>query len=321
MRAIVLQAQGGPENLTLEDVPVPVPGPGEVLIRTEAIGVSYTEAALRGGNFPPPVQLPAVYGFEAAGIVTAAGEGAEHYKDKRVVSMNTALGAYAEFTTAPVTAVTVVPDGVTPDDAVATANFGAVALTLLKAARLTGSETVLIEAAAGGVGGYLTQLARGQGAGHVIGTAGTEAKRRHARDLGADEVLDHGDPGWIDALGMDRVEAVFESLAGDTTARLVPALTPGTGRILLYGFLQGPPAITAMDLLVKGLTLVGCGGMTGWLDRVTAARPEVLRLVRDGSLKPLIDSTIPLADVAKAHERFDAREPMGKIIVTPLPGR
>jgi NADPH:quinone reductase-like Zn-dependent oxidoreductase len=219
MRAIVLQAQGGPENLTLEEVPEPVPGPGELLIRTEAIGVSYTEAALRGGNFPPPVTLPAVYGFEAAGTVTAAED--PSLIGKRVVSMNTALGSYAEYTTAPLGAVTVVPDGVSAADAVATANFGAVALTLLRAANLTGSQTVLIEAAAGGVGGYLTQLAHARGAGRVIATAGTQPKRDYALSAGADEVVDHGDPGWIEGLGKDRIDVVFESLAGQTTVRLV----------------------------------------------------------------------------------------------------
>jgi NADPH2:quinone reductase len=313
MRAIVLHAQGGPENLTLEQVPEPVAGPGELLIRTEAIGVSYTEAALRGGNYPPPVALPAVYGFEAAGIVTASDDPA--LTGRRVVSMNTALGSYAEYTTAPLDAVTLVPDGVSAADAVATANFGAVALTLLRAAQLTGSQTVLVEAAAGGVGGYLTQLARGQGAGRVIGTAGTQAKRDYALSIGADEVLDHGDPGWTEALGKDRIDVVFESLAGDSTVRLLDALTPGSGRILLYGFLQGPPTITAMDLLVKGVTLVGCGGMPGWLDRVAAARPEVLAMVADGTLTPRIDRTLPLADAAQAHALFDARTPSGKIIL------
>jgi NADPH:quinone reductase len=192
-----------------------------------------------------------------------------------------------------------------------------VALTLLKAAGLTGSETVLIEAAAGGVGGYLTQLAHAHGAARVIATAGTQAKRDYALSIGADEVLDHGDPGWIEALGKGSIDAVFESLAGETTVRLADALTPGRGRILLYGFLQGPPTITVMDLLTHGLTLIGCGGMPGWLDRVAAARPEVLQLVNDGTLKPLVDSTLPLADAAKAHERFDARAPMGKIILDP----
>jgi NADPH:quinone reductase len=315
MRAIVLHAQGGPDNLRLAEVPEPVPGPGELLIRTEAIGVSYTEASLRGSNYPTPVPLPAVFGFEAAGIVTVAGDQA--LVGKRVVSMNTALGSYAEYTTAPVDAVTVVPDGVSAEDAVTAANFGAVALAVLDTARLTGTETVLVEAAAGGVGGYLTQLARARGARRIIATAGTQAKRDYALSLGADEALDHGDPGWIDALGKDRVDAVFESLGGETTVKLLGALTPGTSRILLYGFLQGPPTITAMDLLVKGVTLVGCGGMPGWLDRVAAARPEVLRLVKDGALKPTIDSVLPLADAAKAHERFDARTPMGKIVLVP----
>jgi NADPH:quinone reductase-like Zn-dependent oxidoreductase len=96
-----------------------------------------------------------------------------------------------------------------------------VALTLLRAANLTGSQTVLIEAAAGGVGGYLTQLAHARGAGRVIATAGTQPKRDYALSAGADEVVDHGDPGWIEGLGKDRIDVVFESLAGQTTVRLV----------------------------------------------------------------------------------------------------
>jgi NADPH:quinone reductase len=314
MRAIVLHEAGGPENLTLEDLPVPAAGPGEVLIRTEAIGVSYTDTIVRSGVFP--LQLPVTFGFEAAGIVTETGEGVgTALRGRRVVVMKTDLGCYAEYVAVPVAAVTGIPDGLSADDATAVASFGAVALCLLRAARLTGTETVLVESAAGGVGGYLTQLAHAHGAARVIGTAGSAVKRAYARSLGADEVLDHTDPGWTAELA--GIDAVFESLAGDTTVKLVPAVTPGTGRILLYGMLQGPPTLTPADLLTHGLTLIGCGGAPSWLDQVQAARAEVLKLAADGQIRPLIDSVLPLEMAAKAHQRFDDRAAMGKIILKP----
>jgi NADPH:quinone reductase len=313
MRAIVLRETGGPDNLRLEDVPVPVPAPGQVVIRTEAIAASYTESVMRSGRFP--LELPLTFGIEAAGVITSTGEDVDKsLAGRRVVALSTAQGCYAEYVAVPLEAVTEIPDGVAPADAVAVASFGAVALCLVRAARLTGTETVLAEVAAGGVGGYITQLARAHGAARIIGTAGSEAKRDFARALGADEVLDHYDPGWQAKLA--DIDVAFDSLAGDTTGRLVPAMTPGTGRILLYGLLQGPPTFNAMDLLSRGLTLTGCGGGP-WLDRVQATRAEVLRLALDGQLRPLIDSTLPLEAAAEAHRRFDDHTAMGKIILTP----
>lgn len=317
MRAIVMHETGCPEVLKLEDVQVPIPESGQVLIRTEAIGVSYAEAVVRAGIFPVPVPLPAVFGTEAAGVVTAThGSADEALVGQRVVIMNPRLGSYAEYVATTAGTVTEIPDGISSRDAVAVANFGAVALCLLRAARLTGSETVLVESAAGGVGGYLTQLAHQFGAKRVIGTAGSKAKRHDALSIGADEVLDHTDPGWMAKLPDGSVDVVFESLAGDTTGKLLPVLTPGTGRILLYGLLQGPPTITPVDLLVRGLTLIGCAG-EGWLNRVQEARADVFRLVAEGRLRPRIDSVLSLEDAAEAHRRFDQRAAIGRIILEP----
>jgi NADPH:quinone reductase len=322
MRAIVIHEQGGPEVLRLEEVPEPAAGPGQVLIRTEAIGVSYSEMAMRAGVYPPAAPLPAVFGFEAAGIVTAAGDGADpSLEGRRVVVLSPALGCYAEYVAAAAESVTPVPDGMPPADAVAVANMAAVALCLLRTARLTGSETVLVEVAAGGVGGYLTQLARDHGAGRIIATAGSMAKRDHARALGADAVLDHTDHDWpdqlrdlLDGAGLD---VVFESLGGESAGRLLDAMTPVSGRMLLYGLVNGEPAVTPMDLLRRGLTLTGCAGMPGWLDLVQAARGDVLRMVTEGRLRPQIDSVLPLADAARAHERIEARAAIGKIVLVP----
>jgi NADPH:quinone reductase-like Zn-dependent oxidoreductase len=313
MRAIVLRETGGPDNLKLEDVPIPVAAPGQVVINTEAIGASYTESVMRSGTYP--LELPLTFGIEAAGVIMSTGEDVDKsLTGRRVVAMSVAQGCYAEYVAVPLEAVTEIPDAVPADDAVAAASFGAVALCLVRAARLTGAETVLVEVAAGGVGGYLTQLARAHGAARVIGTAGSEAKRDFARTLGADEVLDHYDPDWTSKLA--DIDVAFDSLAGGTPGKLVPAMTPGTGRILLYGLLQGPPEFALMDLLVRGLTLTGCGG-TSWLGQVQAAKAEVLQLVLQGQLRPVIDSTLPLEAAAEAHRRFDERTAMGKIILRP----
>lgn len=315
MRAIVLRAVGGPENLILEELPTPVPGPGEVLVRTEAIGVTFTEAAMRTGALPLPVELPAPFGFEAAGVVTEAGEGADAgLLGQRVVLMHTGLGSYAEYIAVPESAVAVIPDGLGAAEAVAVANYGAVASCLVDKAKLTGEETVLVEVAGSGVGGYVTQLARRRGVRRIIGTAGSAAKREHAASLGADEVLDHTEPGWTGQL--TNVDVAFHSLGGDTTIALLDGMTPGTGRVLLYGFLRGAPVVTGMDLLYRGLTLTGCGG-GDWYDRVLAARTEVMRMAVDGEIKPQIDSVLPLADAAVAHERYDQHLPTGKIVLTP----
>lgn len=195
------------------------------------------------------------------------------------------------------------------------------ALCLLRAARLTGRESVLVEVAAGGVGGYLTQLARAHGAALVIGTAGSAAKRDHARSLGADVVLDHSEPGWPGglpaALGGTTLDVVFESIGGTSAGQVLEAMTPLAGRVMFYGLLAGPPAITPLDLLRNGLTLVGCGGMPGWVKRVQAARADVLAMTAEGTISPQVDSVLPLAEAGRAHQRLEDRAAIGKIILVP----
>ncbi|ETK35781.1 quinone oxidoreductase family protein [Microbispora sp. ATCC PTA-5024] len=322
MRAIVMHEPGGPEVLRPEEVPEPSPGPGQVVIRVEAAGVGYADTLLRARGFPLPVPLPAVFGFEAAGTVTETGDGVDPaLVGTRVVTLRLGGdgGTYAEYARAEADSLTVVPEPVTPSDAVAVAVQGAVALTLVREARLTGNETVLVEVAAGGVGAYLTQLAPAMGAGRVVATAGSAGKRRQAEDLGADLVLDHTDPGWTDRVAEEggTLDVVFESIGGASAGRLLDAMTPGTGRMLLYGVLDGPPAVAPIDLLRRGLTLAGCGGLTGWALRVQEARAEVLEMLAAGRLRPWVDSVLPLEEAAAAHRRIEERAASGKIVLVP----
>lgn len=320
MRAVVMHQQGGPEVLGIEDVPVPTPGPAEVLVRIEAVGVSYHETPMRAGVFPMPMPLPAVFGFESAGTVVAVGPEVDAaLVGRRVVAMNMRGGSYAEYTTVPVAAATPIPDGLSAAAAVTVAVQGSIALCLQRGAALDGGETVLVEVATGSIGGYLTQLLRAGGAGRIIATVGGKAKVDVARELGADDVVDHTDPDWADRLAetLDSatVDAVFESIGGDV--RYLDLLTPGTGKILFYGILGGPFTITPLDLLSRGLTLIGCGGVAAWGQRVQVARPEALELAAAGRIRPAVDTELPLADAAEAHRRIEAREVTGKIVLVP----
>jgi NADPH:quinone reductase-like Zn-dependent oxidoreductase len=301
---------GGVEELKAEEVPTPEAGPGELLVRVEAIGVPYYEVQMRAGIFPPSGTWPAVFGHEAAGTVVEA-EDAEMV-GRRVVVMSMTGGTYAEYVVMPVSAAVELPDGVSAVDAVAVMVSGAVALTLLRTAKLTGTENVLVEAAAGGVGGYVAQLARAHGAGRVFATSGGGKQVK-----GVDAVFDHRVPGWTDEVP-DGLDVVFESIGGASAGKLLEKLVPGSGRMLFYGLLSGePPAVAPMDLLRRGLTFVGCGGQDGYVKRVEAARPDVLDEVANGRLEPLVDKSFPLEEAARAHERVESGESTGRVILVP----
>lgn len=324
MRAVVLHETGGPDVLRVEETPEPVAGEGHVLVRTEAIGVAFYETYFRAGTYPMPRGLPAVFGSEAAGTVVAVGPGADAaWAGRRVVVMDTGMsGTYAEYAAVPAESLTPVPDGLSAADAVALAVPASVALCLLRAARAAGGETALVEAAAGGTGGYLAQMARAHGFGRVIATAGGAAKGERARELGADAVVDHTDPDWPErvreALGGATLDVVFDSIGGDASKRLLDLLAPTDGRLVFYGMLSGePPAVGAADLVPRGLTLTACSGLEVWAVRVREARAEVLDLAVKGEIRPLVDSVRPLEDVAGAHRDVEERRAVGKIILTP----
>lgn len=334
MRAIVMHQTGAPDVLRLEDVPVPTAGPGEVLVRTQASGVNFAETRSRAGAFLPmmPASLPARVGVEAVGAVTAVGEGVDTALIGTHVLATNGNGTHAEYFTVAVHAMTSVPDGVTATEAVAVGVQGATALALLEAAQLTGAENVLVEAAGGGVGGYLVQLSHEFGARHVVATAGSPDKRECARACGADAVLDHRDPTWTDqvrdALDGGTFEVIFESIGGASAGRLLDAMTSGVGRMMFYGQLDGPAEVTPMNLMLRALTLIGCGSRpadyrrgdrppTGWLARLDRARADILNRLATGQIRPLIDSVLPLHDAAAAHQHIEDRAAIGKVILIP----
>jgi len=322
MQAIVMTAPGNPEVLLLTEVPEPTPGPGEIIVRSTAIPVLYPEISLRSGVFPMAAALPAVFGFQAAGIVAELGPGVDPgLLGARVVVATMGGGSYAERVCVPAESATRIPDGLSSDDAAAVLMGGSVTLALLETAALTGTETVLVQAASAGIGGYLTQLAREFGAARIIATA-AGAKTDRAKALGADDVIDHNDPDWprrlpAEILGGTTIDVVFDAIGGDTAAALLDVMTPLRGRMLGYGLLSGAPAqVTAMDLMARGLTYTGCGG-PAWLAGVAARRAAALDRAAAGTLRPLIDRVLPLREAAQAHRLVQDRATVGTIILRP----
>lgn len=316
MRAVVLLETGGPEQLKVTDLPRPRPGEGQVLVRAQAIGVSYAETQIRAGSLPFPLQFPAVLGAEAVGEVVEVGAGvsAELLGTTRV-GVTGGVGAYAEYVLLPAAMTCPVPEGVTPAEALAVAVPGAIALGLLHRARLQGGETVLVEAGTSSVGSQLVRHAKEFGAARVIATAGSPAKRERAAELGADLVIDHGSADWPGELPAD-VDVAFESIGGTSARKVLDHLTPGTGRMLYYGLLSGEPAaVTAADLMERGVTLVGCSG-PGWAGEVFGTRyPEMLDRLGSGRGRAFIDRTLPLEEAAEAHRLLESRAVTGRVLL------
>lgn len=324
MRAVVMHEPGGPEVLVPERVLVPSPATGQVLLRIEAAAVSVGETMMRSGVIPMPFPFPLALGAEAAGVVEEVGEGVDPALiGKRVVAITGGRGSYAEYAVVNAAMTTVTPEGLPATDAVAMAASGAMAFGLARKAGARAEETVLIEGGSGKIGGYLVPLLRELGAGRVIATAGTAAGQDRVRALGAHLVVDHSDPGWPDRLreelAPDTVDVVFDIVGGSVAARLLDVLTPGTGRILLYGTLSNEPTvIDSTKIRERGLHIVGCGG-PGWAaDIFSVHYPEFLAAAGRGQVaRPTIEATLPLTDAAEAHRRLEAGHTSGRILLVP----
>ncbi|MGV9739310.1 quinone oxidoreductase family protein [Nocardia farcinica] len=321
MRAIVMTATGGPEVLVATEVPAPRAGAGQILVRTEAIPVLWPELMLRSGQFPTAVAPPLVFGFQAAGTVVEVGAGADPaLLGARVVAQTDGTGSYAEYVAARAEAATPIPDGLDTDTAAALLMPGSVATVLLDTAALTGSETVLVQAGATGIGAHLVRHAKAGGAARVIATAGGAAKLARAADLGADTVIDHNEPDWPErlrsALDGTTLDVVFDAIGGESARTLLDLMTPLRGRMLVYGLLSGAPAqISAADVLARGLTLVGCSG-PHWSARVGAAGPRVLAEAVAGP-RDHVHTVLPLGEAAAAHRLVESRSPLGSVLLRP----
>jgi NADPH:quinone reductase-like Zn-dependent oxidoreductase len=342
MKAVVLDRFGGPEVLELREVPDPVAGPGEALVEVRACGINHLDLWVRQGLRGLDVEMPHILGNDVVGVIAAVGPGVRHVKpgDKTLVlptlSCGTCAacangddnlcrdydvlgrrrnGGYAEKVAVPAVNCMPYPENLRWEEAAA---IPLVFLTawhmLVGRARLEPGEDCLVIGAGSGVGSAAIQIARLIGA-RVIATAGSPAKLERALALGAHEAVDHsrGDfTAEVRALtGKKGVEVAVEHVGGRVFEQAAASLARN-GRLVTCGATIGNQAALDLNALFgRHLTLLG-----SWMGR-RGEMLEVLRLVRDGRLEPVLDSAMPLAKAADAHRRIEAREHFGKLVLVP----
>ncbi|HZI10934.1 MAG TPA: quinone oxidoreductase [Myxococcus sp.] len=319
MKAIRYHEVGGPEVLRLEDVPEPVPGPGEVRIQVRAAGVNFADTERRRGLYDAQVPLPRILGSEAAGVVESVGPGVDRkWLGRRVVAL--ARSSYAQLTTAPERELLELPDTVSFEEAAGLLVQGLTAWHLVHTmGRLSAGQSVLIHAAAGGVGLLAVQLAKAVDA-RVIGTVSSEAKAKLARELGADEVILYGREdvaGRVKALTGDRgVELVLDSVGASTWQASLDALAP-FGHLVSYGNASGnPPPLDVGALYAKSAKVSAY-----WLH--TPHPPELQRQARAalgaqlaaGRLQVKLGLVVDLSEAAEAHLQLETRGTVGKVVL------
>ena len=324
MRAVEVAQTGGPEVLSYVEKPMPAPGPDEVLIKADAIGVNYIDTYFRSGQYPR--ELPFVVGTEVCGTVAAAGDDVAAINvGDRVVTAN-AGGAYAEYCCAPADFVAYVPESV-PSDAVASALLkGMTAHYLIKSVyQVQPGDWLLVHAGAGGVGLILTQWATSIGA-RVITTASTPEKAELSRQAGAVEVLDYPeDPAQFGALVRDLsdgrgVAAAYDGVGRSTFDASLASLEV-RGTLALFGASSGPvPPVDPQRLNAAGsvyLTRPNLAHFIRTTDEFAWRAGELIDAIAGGSITITVGGHYPLAEAQRAHEDLQGRKTTGSIVLVP----
>jgi NADPH2:quinone reductase len=321
--AFILRETGGPEVLEAEHIDVPRPGPGEVLVRNEAVGLNFIDTYHRSGLYKLP--LPSGLGGEGAGVVEAIGEGVAGFKEgNRVGYFTGPIGSYATHRTIAADKLVRLPDSIGSEDAAAAMLKGCTAEYLIeRCARVEAGQTVLVHAAAGGMGSILVQWLKAIGA-SVIAHAGDSRKAALAAELGADHAL---------CCPIDTLAAEVRSLTGGRGAEAVLdgvgeaswAASLGSvarrGLIVTYGNASGPvPPFTALDLLGAGSIFVTRPTLADYCrsaDETAASAARLFEMVEKGSVAVRIGATFPLLKAADAHRAIEGRATTGSTVLIP----
>jgi NADPH2:quinone reductase len=322
MKAIQIHATGGPEVLQLVELPIPEPGPGQVLIRVEAVGVNFVEIYFRKGTYK--ATLPLTPGSEAAGTVEKLGPGVSGFEEGDLVASVSVLGSYAEYALVPAAQLIKVPSRLSPEQAAATllqgmtAHYLAYSTFVLKA-----GDTALVHAGAGGVGLLLTQIATRLGA-KVITTVSTKEKAELSREAGAKEVIFYTEQDFEVEVkritGGKGVDVVYDSVGKTTFDKSLNCLRP-RGMLALFGASSGPvPPFDLIQLSGKGSLFLTRPSM--WHYVATRAELEwragkILDWVATGELKLRMEYLYPLAEAAQAQIDLEGRKTTGKILLEP----
>jgi NADPH:quinone reductase len=322
MKALRVHKYGGPEVLTLEEMPVPEPKAGEARVKIEAIGVNYIDVYQRTGLYP--LQTPFTLGTEGAGIVDAVGPNVTEVKKGERVGYAMIPGSYAEYAIVPAARLVPIPPSIDARSAAALMLQGMTAHYLTHSTYpLKKGETALLHAAAGGVGLLLIQIVKQLGA-TVIGTVSTEAKAKLAKEMGADHLILYTQSDFLaevkkltDGHG---VNVVYDSVGQTTFDKSLDCLRP-RGYLVLFGQSSGPvPPFDPGKLAAKGSLFLTRPSLAHY----TLERSELLQRANDvfnwtatEKLKVRIDKTFPLAEAAEAHRQLEGRKTTGKVILLP----
>jgi len=324
MTAIVIRAPGGPEELVPEQRPVPQPGEGEVLIKVAAAGVNRPDVMQRKGLYPPPKGATDIPGLEVAGEVVALGPNATRWKLGDRVMALVVGGGYAQYCLAHESACLPIPPGLSMHEAAAIPEtFFTVYHNLFERGRLKAGETMLVHGGSSGIGTAAIQLAHASGA-RVITTAGSAEKCEACRTLGADVAINYKTEDFVaatkGATGGKGADVILDMVGGDYIERNYEAAAV-EGRIVQIAF-QGSPKATVdfRRIMLKRLTHTGSVLRSRPVaDKGAIARgveQQVLPLIASGRVRPVMDSTFPLAQASAAHARMEASTHIGKIVLT-----
>jgi putative PIG3 family NAD(P)H quinone oxidoreductase len=323
MRAVVVSQPGGPEVLNLEEVPDPAPAAGEVLVGIAAAGVNRADLMQREGFYPPPPGAPPYPGLECAGRITAVGDGVSGLRPGDEVCALLAGGGYAEQVAVPAVQVLPVPAGLSVTEAAALPEVACtVYANVFLTAGLQPGETLLVHGGASGIGTMAIQLARALGA-RVACTAGSAAKLRRCRELGAELAIDYTSEDFVAAVrdftGGAGADVILDIMGAVYLQRNVAALALG-GRLAVIGLQGGATAELDLGLMLRRRLTVHAASLRARPVAekavvVAGVRDVVWPLVQSGQVKPVIDSIIPLAEAGRAHQLMDAGQHIGKILL------
>lgn len=325
MKAIQFKEYGGPEVLNTINAERPVATGRNVVIEVHAVGVNYADTARREGQYVVPTPLPYIPGAEVAGVVVEVGEEVTSVKPGTRVVTLIESGGYAEYALADERGLIPLPDQIDYRTAAALPLQGLSAYHVLKTmGRLEKGETVLVHAAAGGVGTIAVQLAKIFGAGKVIATASTAEKLELAREMGADVLINYTEEGWEqqvrEATGKKGVDVALEMAGGDVFYKTLKCLAP-FGRLVVFGVASGEQSnFNPAALMARNQSVIGF-----FLPQIMR-RPEILlpsiqeifQYVIEGKLKLTIGGTFPLEQAREVHTLLQGRKTTGKLILEPV---
>ena len=330
MKVIRVARPGPPDVLTCLDEPEPAPQPHEVLVKARAIGVGIPDLLIRAGTYPWMPKLPAVPGTELSGRVEAVGTAVSRYRvgDRVLVSArenNERGGCYAEFVTAAEDAVFALPDGIDMDGAAALANYQLVHLMLTDAARVAPGQTILVHAAAGGVGSALVDVGSGMGL-NIIGIAKGAEKVAFVRAFGAMRAIDRAQENIAEAIaeatGGRGVDVIFDAVGGPTFADNI-RLLGHLGQVVSYGALAGQPQGDLLGAMREhrgkspSVRIFSIHAYDKRREDRRGAMTWAIDALAQGRIHPAIHARVPLAEAKRAHEMVEAGLTRGKVLLRP----